>query len=92
MDLIKVIKLQIENKKWQILNEDRSDKDSLQEELENLERELELEENHIKRNEKWDKWFNSLNPKVSKSKWNDDDYDHLRESEEATEIALSNLE
>ncbi|MFN8579307.1 MAG: hypothetical protein U0354_20970 [Candidatus Sericytochromatia bacterium] len=91
MDLIKVIKLQIENKKWQILNEDRSDKDSLQEELASLERELELEENRIKRNEKWDKWFNNLNPKVSESEWNDDDYDHLRESEEASEIVFNNL-
>jgi len=87
------VKSIIDSKKWQILNEDRTDKDCLQEEIDELEIELKGLESKIEDKNKWNNWFNKKsNVKVISKEWNDDDYDNLRESEEATSIALSSLE
>lgn len=77
----------LEARLWQRQNEERTDYTDIDNAIEELRAELKREEE----NKAWE-GFKSKGVKIINKEWNDDDYDHLRESEEATEIALSNLE
>lgn len=81
----------LEMKLWQKTNETwRTDFTDIDNDISDLEKEIKQIKEKEQEDIKWNKYI--ANPKkLKKVDWNDDDYDNVREAEEATQIALSNL-